>query len=81
MSAQHTPGPPGPLDATEDEVDRALKAIEKLTRRFGELERLPGGREALTYEQRVEYDVIGSALSRIQIRSSAAIAKAAGSAA
>lgn len=83
MSAQHTPGrakAERELAATQDSINGLSMHLRVLVRRFVELDRMPGGRDALLPEQRIEYDLIGARLTDIP-RDVAVIAKAQGSAA
>lgn len=75
MSAQHTPGP---LDKTQKLCDRAKRCLEQMEARIGELSRMPGGRAAMSHAERVEFDILGSTLSTIEMRSRAVYRKATG---
>jgi len=70
---QHTPTQAErDLDTTQCSVDAVRTHLRILTQRFGQLQRMPGGRTDLSVEQRIEYDLIGAAL----VDARAAIAKA-----
>lgn len=59
---------PTQLERAENSVNIIFYHLGNLLDRMRALEALPGGRDQMTPEQRAEYDIIGSAFSRIASR-------------